>query len=258
MSEAYQAELAHFQELTREFGGVDSYTTEQAVQIIDQIFQMVREQGLDPENRAEFFEGICRIFHIQFVNHEDYTRYAQGRYVFAPNHISEFDGLIFGTIIPNIMVVAKSDWISNPTLNGFIEKLFTIVAVVRHDSKSGMKVLRDCIEHLKESENGAVTVFVQQTIADLDITTPEDVATGAYHIAQKGGAQVIPVYCEQASTEHPTRIVFGSPIVCEDKNEFGALWLESERALRDAIKDPLARKPVLCEKHQKPISQRGF
>ena len=70
MSEAYQAELAHFQELTREFGGVDSYTTEQAVQIIDQIFQMVREQGLDPENRAEFFEGICRIFHIQFVNHE--------------------------------------------------------------------------------------------------------------------------------------------------------------------------------------------
>ena len=43
-----------------------------------------------------------------------------------------------------------------------------------------------------------------------------------------------------------------------DKDEFGKAWLAAETAMRDSLTDPVARKPKLCEKHQKPISQRAF
>ena len=157
-----------------------------------------------------------------------------------------------------MLVVAKSDWVSNPHLNSFIEKMFSIVGIVRKDNLSGMNAMKKCMEHLKKSENSAVTIFVQQTIADIDMTTPEDIASGALLIAQKTSAQIIPVYMEQVSTEHPTRIVFSSPLTCTDKKEFGNAWLKAELALRDSITEPAARPPILCEKHRKPISEREF
>ena len=248
-------EIEKLNALIKEYGGVDSYTTDQAVELIEQLNVIIRQQGLDPETRAGFFDGICRVFNIELINRGNYEH---GKYVFAPNHISEFDGPIFGTIVPNVLVVAKSDWVSNPKLNRLLEKICSLISVVRTDKSSGMKVLKGCIDHLNESQDAVVNIFVQQTIADIDITVPGDIATGAWIVAQKASAPVIPVYCEQVSTDHPTRIVFGEPIVCGDKDDFGKLWLESELALRDSIKDPAARKPVLCEKHQKPISQRAF
>lgn len=248
-------EIEKLNALIKEYGGVDSYTTDQAVELIEQLNVIIRQQGLDPETRAGFFDGICRVFNIELINRGNYEH---GKYVFAPNHISEFDGPIFGTIVPNVLVVAKSDWVSNPKLNRLLEKICSLISVVRTDKSSGMKVLKGCIDHLNESQDAVVNIFVQQTIADIDITVPGDIATGAWIVAQKASAPVIPVYCEQVSTGHPTRIVFGEPIVCADKEDFGELWLESELALRDSIKDPAARKPVLCEKHRKPISQRAF
>ena len=245
-----ETELNAFNDLIKEYGGVDSYTTMQAASLCELIYEMVGKLGMDPESSADFFEGLKLIFNMEVIHMGDY---AHGKYCFVPNHVSEFDGLIFGTIIPNMLVVAKSDWGSNPRLNAIIEKYFSIVAVIRKDNASGMNVLRKCIEHFREAEDSALTVFVQQTIADLDITRPEDVASGAFHIAEKAGAQIVPVYCEQ-----PTRIVFGEPMNCTDKDGFGKAWIECEKALRDSITSPAARPPVLCEKHQKPISEREF
>ncbi|MCR5250183.1 MAG: 1-acyl-sn-glycerol-3-phosphate acyltransferase [Lachnospiraceae bacterium] len=241
--------------LIKEYGGVDSYTTTQAATILKEIFRLTAGLGLTPESREGFAEGVRRIFRFEFLNRENYE---QGKHVFVPNHVSEFDGLLFGTLIPNMLVVAKSDWGANPHLNAFLEKLFPIACVKRKDNASGLHVLRSCIEHLSSGEDRALTVFVQQTIADIAITKREDIATGVYHIARKTGARLIPVYCEQVSVEVPTRIVFGSPISCEDKDAFGEAWLKSELALRASLIDPPARPPVLCEKHQKPISEREF
>lgn len=255
MNETYQNDLARLNALIKEYGGVDSYTTTQAVTLFELILNMVGKQGLNPQCRADFFKGVCQIFNFEFVNMENYE---QGKYIFVPNHVSEFDGILFGTILPHMLVVAKSDWVSNPHLNSFIEKMFSIVGIVRKDNLSGMNAMKKCMEHLKKSENSAVTIFVQQTIADIDMTTPEDIASGALLIAQKTSAQIIPVYMEQVSTEHPTRIVFSSPLTCTDKKEFGNAWLKAELALRDSITEPAARPPILCEKHRKPISEREF
>ena len=255
MPETHDIDRSKLIAMIREYGGVDSYTTTQAATILEQIFKMTAAMGLDPWNRADFFEASRRIFNIELINMGDL---AHGKYVLVPNHVTEFDGLLFGTIIPNMLVVAKSDWITNPHLNEFIEKLFSIVGLVRKDNASGISVLRKCIDHLKSSSDSAVTVFVQQTIADIEITTPEDVASGVHYMANKAGAAIIPVYSEQVSPEFPTRIVFGEPIVCDNKEDFGAAWLKAEFELRDSIKDPAARPPVLCAKHQKPISQRDF
>jgi len=248
-------EISCLKALIKEYGGVDSYTTTQAATIFEQLCRIYNKLGLDVGCRADFFKGICHIFNIELVNMGNYE---QGRYVFAPNHVSEFDGVIYGTIIPNMLVVAKSDWISNPHLNSFTEKLFPIVSLIRKDGSSGMNVLRKCVAHLKKTQDSAVTIFVQQTIVDIDITTPEDIASGAYYIAQKASAKVIPVYSEQVSAESPTRIVFGEPIECADKEDFGKAWLERELAMRDSITSPAARPPMLCEKHRKPISERVF
>lgn len=251
----FNKELTYFNSLIKEYGGVDSYTTEQAATLFEQIIKMISKLGLNVECRSDFLEGVRQIFNIQFINMGDYK---QGKYLLVPNHVSEYDGFLFGMLIPNMLVVAKSDWVENPRLNAFIEKLFSIVSIIRKDKVSGINAIKKCVEHLNKAQDGAVTIFVQQTIADIDITTPEDIASGAYFIAKKTSAQIIPVYCEQVSTESPTRIVFGSPLVCEDKDDFGNAWLKSELALRDSISDPSARPPILCEKHKKPISQRGF
>lgn len=255
MHETNNIELSYLNTLIKEYGGVDSYTTTQATTLFEQICKIIRLLGLNPECRSDFFNGVRQIFNLQFVNMEDYEH---GKYIFVPNHVSEFDGLLFGTIIPNMLVVAKSDWVSNPTLNGFLEKLFSIAGLIRKDKSSGMNVLRKCIDHLNESQDRAVTIFVQQTIADIETTIPEDIASGAYLIAKKTSAQIIPVYCEQVSIVHPTRIVFGNPLICTNVNDFGDAWLKSEFALRDSITAPIARSPILCEKHKKPISQREF
>ena len=255
MTETTAIDRSALNALIKEYGGIDSYTTEQAVNIVSEIFRIIRTLGLNPEDRAEFCDGASRLFNVECMRKADYSH---GKYILVPNHISEFDGLIFGTVIPNTMVVAKSDWGENPQLNSYLGKLFQMTCVKRKDTASGMHVMKSCIDHLKNAENGAVTVFVQQTIADIDITTPEDIAIGVYHIAQKTAAQIIPVFCEQASPEERTRIVFGEPLVCADKDEFGKAWLAAETAMRDSLTDPVARKPKLCEKHQKPISQRNF
>ncbi len=248
-------ELTRLNELIKEYGGVDSYTTTQAATLFQQICKIIVKQGLNPQCRAEFFEGVSKLFNLEFVNMGDYEH---GKYIFVPNHVTEFDGILFGTILPHMLVVAKSDWVSNPQLNSFLENLFSLASVIRKDKSSGMNVLRKCMDHLNAFDNAAVTIFVQQTIADIEITTPEDVASGACFIAKNTSAQIIPVYCEQVSTEHPTRIVFGDPLDCTNKKEFRNAWLKSEFALRDSITAPAARPPILCEKHQKPISQREF
>ncbi|MBP5607693.1 MAG: 1-acyl-sn-glycerol-3-phosphate acyltransferase [Lachnospiraceae bacterium] len=255
MQETHDIDRSKLIALINEYGGVDSYTTTQAATILEQIFRMAAAMGLDPWKRSDFFEASRRIFNIELINMDDLEH---GRYVLVPNHVTEYDGLLFGTLIPNMLVVAKSDWITNPHLNELIERLFSIVGLVRKDNASGISVLRKCIDHLKASADSAVTVFVQQTIADIEITTPEDVASGVHYMAKKADAAIIPVYSEQVSPEFPTRIVFGDPIVCENKDDFGAAWLEAEFKLRDSITAPATRPPVLCAKHQKPISQRDF
>jgi hypothetical protein len=255
MSEEYNIDRSRMKALIEEFGGVDSYTTTQAVSIFELLFKMTREVGLDPEKSNEFFEVVSKVYNLEIHNLE---KYKKGKYVFVPNHISEFDGLILGTILANMMVVAKTDWVSNPDLNAYIEKLFSIVGLHRRDTTSGLEVLRKCAEHLEKNENGGVTVFVQQTIAALDITTPEDIAVGVIFIAQKTAAPIVPVYIEQASVDQPTRIIFGEPMECMNKRKFGEEWLKNELELRAKITSPAARVPVLCEKHRKPIKERGF
>ena len=254
-TEAFETERAHLRDLINEYGGVDSYTTVQAVAIFEQICKIEATLKLDFASREDVFKGLSSIFNIELIGMEDYS---ERKVILVPNHVSEFDGLIFGTILANMLVVAKSEWISNPKLNAFLENLFSIVGLVRKDSASGMDVMRKCIDHLSEDGGRAVNIFVQQTIADIDNTIPADVAAGACLIAKKSGADIIPVYCEQASVDHPTRIVFGKPMAIADKKTFGAEWLKCEKELRSLISDPSARPPILCEKHRKPISEREF
>ena len=48
--------------------------------------------------------------------------------------------------------------------------------------------------------------FVQQTIADIEITIPGDIASDAYYIAQKDSVHIHPCYVRNTKTNMPTRV----------------------------------------------------
>ena len=244
-----------FKTLLTEVGGVDSFTTVQAVMVMKKFIEVFKYMGLNQNDSNDFLTGYREIFNLELHNLPDFKA---GKHVFTPNHVSEFDGPLFGVLHPNMIVMAKKEWTDDPLLNAFLGQFFKVVGVDRKNRISGANGIIKCIEHIKKFENSAATIFVQQTIADINIIRPEDIASGAFSVRKKTGAAIIPVFCEQVSLDYPTRIVFGDPldIICPE--QFGQDWLDAELQMQKSLTKPPARKPILNEKHSTPISQRDY
>jgi len=246
--------IGDLKDLLAAAGGVDSYTPSQAAVVMKKLAEIFGSMGLRENSRADFQAGYQRLFHLEYSNLPDL---AAAPYVFTPNHVSEFDGPLFGILHPHMLVMAKKEWSDDPRMDAFWGQYFQVVGIDRKDRMSGVAGILQCIEHIKKYENGAVTIFVQQTIADINTNQPEDIASGAFSVHRKTGAAVIPVFCEQVSLDAPTRIVFGDPMETDAK-KFGGDWLEAELRMQGSLANPPARKPALNEKHSIPISQRKF
>ena len=246
--------FAELKALLGEVGGVDSFSTEAAIRVMHKVIDVLRGMGLSENSAYGLLEGYKELFGLEFINMPDFT---DGRYVLTPNHVSEFDGPLFGALHPNMLIMAKKEWTDDQTLGAFLGQFFKFVGVDRKDKLSGTFAIGKCIKHIKNSTNSAVTIFVQQTIADIDIIQPEDIAAGAYFVRKKAGASILPVFCEQVSLSAPTRIVFGEPLEPPAPEDFGKKWLEAQLSMQKSLNPP-ARKPQLNKKHSIPISQRDF
>jgi len=241
--------------LLAEIGGVDSFTTAQAMTVMQKLAEIFASMGLSEGEPGNFLTVYREIFHLEFFNLPDFNA---GKYILTPNHVSEFDGPLFGVLHPNMLVMAKKEWTDDPRLNASLGRYFKSVGVDRKDRMSGAVGIKKCIKHIRNYENSAATIFVQQTIADINNIEPGDIASGAFLVHIGTGAAVLPVFCEQVSLDYPTRIVFGDPMDTAGPKQFGEDWLEAELRMQKSLADPPARKPVLNEKHSIPISQRAY
>ena len=108
---------------------------------------------------------------------------------------------------------------------------------VRKDAASSLDCIRTCNNFINNSENSSVTLFVQQTIADVNNCGPEDIAPSAYMIHKRTEANIIPVFTEQVSLDQPTRIVFGNPMEASfSAKQFGEVWLDEVLKLQKNFK----------------------
>lgn len=213
---------------------------------VGMLLQLIKDMGLNPMITSELKRAMLTLFHIETVNMPNLE---SGRYILAPNHVSDLDALILGLLYPRIRVVAKNGWMDNERLRQFLDLHYDLCGLDRSSIHSLRALLKESIRYFNEScENRHYLVFSQGTISDFNRNSPERISTIAHKISERTGVPILPVFVEQASLGEPTRIVFDEPATLSRKDDFRLFWLEREAAMQDALTPP-ARRPRLTEKH---------
>ncbi|MDR1736392.1 MAG: 1-acyl-sn-glycerol-3-phosphate acyltransferase [Oscillospiraceae bacterium] len=235
-----------FEALVAQTGGTYSFDGETSVTGSRLLFEMVGEMGLDPMKTADLREGLRTLFNIEVYNMPDLTN---GRFILAPNHVSDFDAIILGLLHPRIRIVAKNDWTDNEKLKDFLSAHYDLYGLDRASLQSLRGLLKDAVGYFKVGgDSRHYLVFSQGTISDFNNNSPERVSSVAEKISDKTGVPIVCMFIEQVSLYEPTRIIFDSPMTLSKKDDFREVWLRREAALQSALQ-PAARRPKLSYKH---------
>jgi len=223
-----------------------SFGSETAGKIVKVLVQSMMERGYDPRTFDGFGKGILEIFDVQTINMPDLTK---DRYVMVPNHVSDFDALILAVLHPHIRVVSKSDWAKDEGIRSFWETHFDLYGLDRTSAMSLRNLLRDSFTYFTEEtpSDKHMLIFSQGTISDFNKNAPERVSTLAKKIADRSNIKLLPIFVEQPSLHHPTRIVFGTPMQMVEGEDFRTNWLNEMKKLQSTL--PNARQPKLSHKH---------
>jgi len=239
--------LSKLEELLKSTDFTYSFGSETAGKICKTLIQIMMEKGLDPRTFDGFGRGILEIFNVEVVNMPDLDK---GRYIFVPNHVSDFDALILAVLHPRIRVVSKNDWAKDDGIKDFWSTHFDLYGIDRTSMLSLRNLLRDSFEYFSEQDKSKhLLIFSQGTISDFNKNSPERVSSLAKKISDRANVPMLPIFVEQASLHHPTRIVFGEPIKLSDTDDFRMVWLDSMRGLQESLKNPPARVAKLSHKH---------
>ena len=194
------------------------------------LLEVIREMGLDPLDSEGFLNGLTGLFRIELINKPDLNTQ---RSILAPNHVSDFDALIMGLLHPKIRIVSKTDWTDNEKLRRFLDVHYQVYGLDRASLQSLRALLADSVEYFNGSaENRHFLVFSQGTISDINHNSLERISPVAHKISLRTDVPILPVFIEQPSLDHPTRIVFDKPALLSRKDDFREFWLESEKALQ--------------------------
>lgn len=227
-------------------GNTFAFDGETSVDCMRTLLGVIGDMGLDPMVSADLNKGMMFLFDIEIINMPDL---ANGRYILAPNHVSDLDAMILGLLHPGIRIVSKSAWTENVMLRQFLSRHYDLRGLDRTSMASLRSLLAETIRYFQEGGDGRhFLVFSQGTISDFNRNSPERVSTIAQQVSLKTGVPIVPVFIEQVSLCRPTRIVFDAPRTVARGEDFRALWLEREAALQASLTPP-ARMPRLSEKH---------
>lgn len=227
-------------------GGTYVFDGESSVRGVGVLLQVMKDMGLDPMKTEDLRQGFTLLFHLEIVNLPDLQNH---RYILAPNHVSDFDALVLGLLHPRIRIVSKNDWTNNARLRGFLDIHYNLYGLDRTSIESLRCLLADSVRYFNESdENRHYLVFSQGTISDFNHNSPERISTIAQKVSCRTGVPVVPVFIEQVSLYHPTRIVFDRPLRLTKRDDFRHIWLERQAALQASLLPP-ARPPKLSAKH---------
>jgi 1-acyl-sn-glycerol-3-phosphate acyltransferase len=175
----------------------------------------------------------------------------RGRYIFAPNHVSDVDAPVLGLLHRKMRIVSKNDWTNNEKLKGFLGMHYDLRGLDRASLQSLRDLLTSSVAYFNDNgdDNRHFLVFSQGTISDFNNNSPERISTIAQKISEKTNVPIVIVFAEQVSLSHPTRIVFDEPMLLTKKDDFRQIWLEREKYLQNSLTPP-ARRPNLTAKHQ--------
>jgi len=223
-----------------------AFTVDTAANAVMGLVEGVKDLGLNPMLTADMKEGVMKLFNVELINMPDLT---SGRYIFAPNHVSDFDAVILGLLHRQMRIVAKTDWTEHPKLAAFVALHYDLYGINRASAESLHRVMKDAIDYFKEDEeNKHFLVFNQGTISDFNNNSPERISRIPQVLSLQTEIPVLFVFIEQPSIEHPTRIVFDEPTMIGKKDDYRAMWLERMAKLQDSL-IPAARRPKLTYKH---------
>jgi hypothetical protein len=235
-----------FEDFVAQTGGTYVFDGETSVKGIGMLLDVMKDMGLNPAVTGDLKKGFMSVFNIEVVNMPDLDH---NRFIFAPNHVSDADALILGLLHPRIRIVSKDGWTNNAKLRQLLDAHYDLRGLERTSLQSLRRLLADSIDYFNGSdENKHFLVFSQGTISDFNHNSPERVSTIAQKISDRTGVPIVPIFVEQVSLHHPTRIVFDTPMILSKKDDFRALWLEREKAMQNALTPP-ARMPRLSHKH---------
>lgn len=235
-----------FEALIAKGGNTFVFDDETSVQGMKLVLAIIKDMGLDPMKTEDLRSGFAQLFNIEVKNMPDMGNH---RFILAPNHVSDFDAMILGLLHPHIRIVSKSAWTNNERLSQFLKLHYDLYGLDRESLPSLRRMLTDAIHYFTDDDaNKHFLVFSQGTISDFNNNSPERVSTVLQHISSKTDVPIVPVFVEQVSLEHPTRIVFDQPLALPQGDDFRKTWLEREAALQASLNPP-ARRPTLTYKH---------
>jgi hypothetical protein len=241
-TESYQA----FRSFIAATGDTYVFNDETSVNGVGILLGLFGDMGLDPMKTADLRQGMQELFRIELLNMPDLEH---NRFILAPNHVSDFDALVLGLLHPSIKIVSKNGWFDNERLRRFLDLHYHLSGLDRTSLQSLRAVIADAVDYFREGgEAKHYLVFSQGTISDFNRNSPERVSTIAQKISKRADVPILPLFVEQVSLEHPTRIVFGQPMRLSPGDDFRELWLRQEAAMQNAL-TPAARMPKLTEKH---------
>lgn len=231
------------------------------------LLEVIKDMGLNPMKTEEFKKGIMRLFNIEILNMPDLNN---NRFIFTPNHVSDFDAIILGLLHPKIRIVSKNDWTNNVKLRQFLDIHYDLYGLDRTSLQSLRVLLTDSINYFNDSdeinkinkinksednkeieieiESRHYLIFSQGTISDFNNNSLERISSVAQKISEKTSVPIVNVFVEQVSLYHPTRIVFDEPMKLSPEDDFRKIWLEREKSMQKALLPP-ARLPKLSHKH---------
>lgn len=224
-----------------------SFDSAQAARYLRELVEILVGRGVDVNDTVGLKAGFEALFHIEYRNLPDLD--ARGC-ILASNHVSDFDALILGLLHPAIMIVSKSAWVDSPELMRFLSPHYRLIGLDRDSAAQQARTLVRLIRYLREPGPARhALIFPQGTISDIAKNGVERVQPGVFAMSAKSGVPVLPVYIEQPSFQHPTRVVFGRPMPIPDhRQDCRADWLDAVVSLQNSLSPP-ARAPILTEKH---------
>ncbi|MCL2229351.1 MAG: 1-acyl-sn-glycerol-3-phosphate acyltransferase [Firmicutes bacterium] len=226
--------------------GTYSFNGESALQMFKALFGTIKEMGLDPMKKSDFKTGLYKLFNIELVNMPDLEN---GRFILAPNHVSDIDALVLGLLHPKILIVIKQEWDENEKLKVFKDMHYHTYGLDRTNVASLRNLMRDSIEYFtSDTESKHFLVFCQGTISDFNKNSLERISKMPQTIQMNADVPIVPIFIEQVSLTQPTRVVFGKPIKLTRDDNYAQAWLDTLKKLQDGLK-PVARKAKLTHKH---------
>lgn len=234
-----------------------SFSAVGAMALKDNLFRYFEKMGLNPLVTEEWKRGIFQLFGIKTINLPNFDA---DNYILASNHISDFDAVILGLLHPQIRIIAKMEWVSNPDLNEFLRLHYNIVGIYRDSEiekldeenkraakEHNYKVTIDALKHLKDGDRPRhLLIFPQGTISDINKNSLARINPGFGKIARMTKTRIVNIFLEYPKMDDITRIVGSSPYVAEGADH-ARIWLDGVISLQNQLKN--VRTPVLSEKH---------